>query len=98
MPAFLLGIGLRGFLYSLVKLAQPWGVHIGMLLVGWDALNLIEGIVDHHLLTIHGVADPTDGTSVCWPSRHYWSSSDSPSPDRARGSASADHPRPMPAA
>jgi uncharacterized membrane protein len=29
----------------------------GLLLAGWGAFNLVEGIVDHHLLTIHHVRD-----------------------------------------
>jgi uncharacterized membrane protein len=28
---------------------------IGLLLAGWGAFNLVEGIVDHHILTIHHV-------------------------------------------
>lgn len=30
---------------------------VGLLLMGWGAFNLIEGIVDHHILTIHHVRD-----------------------------------------
>jgi uncharacterized membrane protein len=33
------------------------GVVSGWLLVGWGAFNIIEGVVDHHLLTIHHVRD-----------------------------------------
>ncbi|HWL37484.1 MAG TPA: DUF2243 domain-containing protein [Frankiaceae bacterium] len=29
----------------------------GLLLAGWGAFNLVEGVVDHHLLTIHHVRD-----------------------------------------
>jgi uncharacterized membrane protein len=28
---------------------------IGLVLAGWGAFNLVEGIVDHHILTIHHV-------------------------------------------
>jgi len=28
---------------------------VGLMLAGWGAFNLIEGIVDHHLLTLHHV-------------------------------------------
>ena len=28
---------------------------IGLILAGWGAFNLVEGIVDHHILTIHHV-------------------------------------------
>ncbi len=34
-----------------------WGVLTGWLLVGWAAFNLVEGVVDHHLLTVHHVRD-----------------------------------------
>jgi uncharacterized membrane protein len=34
-----------------------WGVVTGWLLVGWATFNLVEGIVDHHLLTVHHVRD-----------------------------------------
>jgi len=30
---------------------------IGWLLVGWGLFNLVEGVVDHHILTIHHVRD-----------------------------------------
>ena len=44
-------------------LAPPWRFHIGLLLAGWGTFNLVEGLVDHHLLTVHhvrdDVADPT---------------------------------------
>jgi uncharacterized membrane protein len=30
---------------------------IGLLAVGWGLFNVVEGIVDHHLLTIHHVRD-----------------------------------------
>jgi uncharacterized membrane protein len=30
---------------------------VGLLLAGWGAFNLIEGIIDHHILTIHHVRD-----------------------------------------
>jgi uncharacterized membrane protein len=39
------------------RLAPPWSTHIGLLLAGWGAFNLVEGIVDHHLLRIHHVRD-----------------------------------------
>jgi uncharacterized membrane protein len=30
---------------------------IGLLAAGWGVFNLVEGVVDHHLLTIHHVRD-----------------------------------------
>lgn len=35
----------------------PMGWFVGMLLIGGGAFNLVEGIVDHHLLQIHHVRD-----------------------------------------
>jgi uncharacterized membrane protein len=44
-------------------LAPPWRFHVGLLVAGWGTFNLVEGLVDHHLLTVHhvrdDVADPT---------------------------------------
>ena len=39
------------------ELAPPWRRHVGLVLAGWGAFNLVEGIVDHHILTIHHVRD-----------------------------------------
>ena len=37
--------------------AVPWSTmaFIGLLLMGWGAFNVVEGLVDHHLLGIHHV-------------------------------------------
>lgn len=34
-----------------------WRSLVGMLLAGWGFFNLVEGIVDHHILTVHHVRD-----------------------------------------
>ena len=34
--------------------ARPF---VGLLLAGWGLFNLVEGVVDHHVLTIHHVRD-----------------------------------------
>jgi uncharacterized membrane protein len=34
-----------------------WRSMVGLLLAGWGIFNLVEGIVDHHILTIHHVRD-----------------------------------------
>jgi len=47
------------------ELAPPWRVHIGMLLAGWGVFNLVEGLVDHHLLGIHHVRDDL-GAPLGW--------------------------------
>jgi uncharacterized membrane protein len=39
------------------ELAPPWRVHIGMLLAGWGVFNVVEGVVNHHILTVHHVRD-----------------------------------------
>jgi uncharacterized membrane protein len=38
-----------------------WRSLVGLLLAGWGCFNLVEGIVDHHILTIHHVRDDVDG-------------------------------------
>lgn len=37
-----------------------WRSLVGLLLSGWGTFNLVEGIVDHHVLTIHHVRDDVD--------------------------------------
>jgi uncharacterized membrane protein len=41
-----------------------WRSMLGLLLAGWGMFNLIEGVIDHHLLTIHHVRD--DVTDPLW--------------------------------
>jgi uncharacterized membrane protein len=43
------------------ELAPPWRAHAGLLLVGWGAFNLVEGVVDHQLLGLHHVRDDLGG-------------------------------------
>jgi uncharacterized membrane protein len=43
------------------ELAPPWRAHVGMLVAGWGAFNLVEGLVDHQLLGIHHVRDDLGG-------------------------------------
>ena len=43
------------------RLAPPWGMQIGMLLVGWGTFNVVEGLVDHQLLGLHHVRDDLGG-------------------------------------
>jgi uncharacterized membrane protein len=35
----------------------PWRTQAGLVLAGWGLFNLVEGIVDHHVLTLHHVRD-----------------------------------------
>ena len=37
---------------------------LGWMLVGWGLFNLVEGIVDHHILTIHHVRE--NGNQTAW--------------------------------
>lgn len=37
--------------------APPARVFAGQMLLGWAAFNLVEGIIDHHLLQLHHVRD-----------------------------------------
>jgi uncharacterized membrane protein len=46
------------------RLAPPWSYHGGLLLIGWGLFNVVEGVVDHHLLRVHHVRDDVD---VTWP-------------------------------
>lgn len=39
------------------RLAPPWSTHVGLLLAGWGAFNVVEGLVNHQLLRIHHVRD-----------------------------------------
>ena len=42
---------------STVTERAPWRLLIGGLLVGWGVFNVVEGIVNHHVLAIHHVYD-----------------------------------------
>jgi uncharacterized membrane protein len=37
-----------------------WRSIVGLLLAGWGIFNLVEGIVDHHILSIHHVRDDVE--------------------------------------
>jgi uncharacterized membrane protein len=54
--AVLIGLGL---LYSRITVApaRVWGSRVlwGWVLVGWGLFNLVEGVIDHHILGIHHV-------------------------------------------
>jgi uncharacterized membrane protein len=47
------------------ELAPPWRVHGGMLLAGWGAFNIVEGLVDHQILGLHHVRDDL-GAPLGW--------------------------------
>lgn len=43
------------------RVAPPWRSHVGLLLAGWGTFNLVEGVVDHHILGVHHVRDDLGG-------------------------------------
>ena len=47
------------------ELAPPWRAHAGLLLAGWGAFNLVEGLIDHQLLGLHHVRDDL-GAPLGW--------------------------------
>ena len=47
------------------RLTPSWTFHLGGLLVGWGLFNLVEGMVDHHLLGVHHVRDDL-GAPLAW--------------------------------
>lgn len=46
------------------RLAPPWRIHAGTLLAGWGVFNLVEGVIDHQILSIHHVRDDLGGPLV----------------------------------
>jgi uncharacterized membrane protein len=47
------------------RLAPNWSFHFGLVLAGWGIFNLVEGIVDHHILQVHHVRDDL-GAPLSW--------------------------------
>jgi uncharacterized membrane protein len=47
------------------ELAPSWRVHFGLMIAGWGAFNVVEGLVDHQLLGIHHVRDDL-GAPLGW--------------------------------
>lgn len=39
------------------RLAPSWSFHFGLVMAGWGIFNLVEGLVDHHLLGVRHVRD-----------------------------------------
>lgn len=56
--ATLIGIALLWKALTRSGAAQPPGIaFVGYLLAGWGWFNLVEGIIDHHLLDLHHVVE-----------------------------------------
>ena len=41
--------------------APPAAMKLGLVLAGWGAFNLVEGVIDHHVLGLHHVRDDLGG-------------------------------------
>jgi uncharacterized membrane protein len=44
--------------------AWSWKALLGWMLVGWGSFNIVEGVIDHHILGIHHVR--TGGNQLAW--------------------------------
>ena len=55
------GIGLL-LLHRAVRRGAVWSGQrlLGGMAIGWGAFNLVEGVVDHHLLTLHHVREAAE--------------------------------------
>ncbi len=47
------------------RLAPSWSFHFGLVLAGWGVFNVVEGLVNHHLLGVHHVRDDL-GSPLSW--------------------------------
>lgn len=47
------------------RLAPSWRFQVGLMLAGWGVFNLVEGLVNHHLLGLHHVRDDL-GAPLSW--------------------------------
>lgn len=43
------------------RLAPNWSFHFGLVLLGWGTFNIVEGLIDHHILQVHHVRDDLGG-------------------------------------
>jgi uncharacterized membrane protein len=43
------------------RLAPNWSFHFGLVIAGWGMFNVVEGLIDHHILQIHHVRDDLGG-------------------------------------
>lgn len=62
------------YLFTAVGLALLWRaphgplpakILVGLLLMGWGSFNLVEGIIDHHILEVHHVREDVDN-QLAW--------------------------------
>jgi uncharacterized membrane protein len=59
-------VGLVLLWRRVTRLAAPWSRQslLGAVLAGWGLFNLVEGVVDHHLLQVHHVRQVGDVDNV----------------------------------
>ncbi len=43
------------------RLAPNFSFHFGLVLTGWGVFNVVDGLIDHHLLGLHHVRDDLGG-------------------------------------
>lgn len=43
------------------RVAPNWNFHFGLVLMGWGTFNIVEGLIDHHVLRVHHVRDDLGG-------------------------------------
>jgi uncharacterized membrane protein len=60
-----LGVILMGHFWLAGRIAPPWRLQAGGVLVGWAIFNLAEGLVNHHLLQVHHVREDA-GSVLAW--------------------------------
>ena len=60
-------VGLFLIWQALAQPHVPWSTKrfLGLLLIGWGGFNLVEGIVNHHLLELHHVRQDSDN-QLAW--------------------------------
>ncbi len=59
--AVLVGVTLAVRAWQRGEPAPPWRRYVGLMLAGWGAFNVVEGVIDHLLLGIHHVRDDLGG-------------------------------------
>jgi uncharacterized membrane protein len=60
-------VGLSLLWSALRRPNGPWSTKafVGLLLMGWGIFNVVEGVVDHHLLELHHVKENSDN-QLAW--------------------------------
>jgi uncharacterized membrane protein len=53
----LIGVFMLWSSTRLGQIPEPASVFVGEMFLGWGTFNLVEGVIDHHLLNLHHVRD-----------------------------------------